>query len=148
MTDVIGIDHIYITVSDLEASEQFYDRVMIQALAFRKNRFCVAGDPHIQYFNPHFGFVLRPSRVLTKHEPYAPGLHHLCLRVDSVADVHSVAQQLRAVGVNATEPRLYPEYASDYTATFFESPDGIRLEVTNYRQERRDRHDHWHQGAG
>ena len=32
---------------------------------------------------------------------------------------------------------------SDYTATFFEGPDGIRLEVTNYRQERRDRHDHW-----
>ena len=86
--------------------------------------------------------------MLTKHEPYAPGLHHFCLRVDSVADVHSVAQQLRAVGVNATEPRLYPEYANDYTATFFESPDGIRLEVTNYRQERRDRHDHGHQGAG
>jgi glyoxylase I family protein len=148
MTNVIGIDHIYITVSDLEASEQFYDRVMIKALAFRKNRFFVAGDPHIQYFNRHFGFVLRPSRVLTKHEPYAPGLHHFCLRVDSVADVHAVAQQLRAVGVDATEPRLYPEYASDYTATFFESPDGIRLEVTNYRQERRDRHDHWEQGAG
>lgn len=148
MTDVIGIDHIYIAVSDLEASEQFYDRVMIKALSFRKNKFLVGGDPHIQYFNRHFGFVLRPSRVLTKHEPYAPGLHHFCLRVDSVADVHSVAQQLRAVGINATEPRLYPEYANDYTATFFESPDGIRLEVTNYRQERRDRHDHWHQGAG
>jgi len=64
MTDVIGIDHIYITVSDLEASEQFYDRVMIRTLGFRKNKFSVAGDPHIQYFNRHFGFVLRPSRVL------------------------------------------------------------------------------------
>jgi catechol 2,3-dioxygenase-like lactoylglutathione lyase family enzyme len=144
MTDVIGIDHIYITVSDLAASEQFYDQVMITVLGFRKSKFSLGGEPHIQYFNRHFGFVLRPSRVLARHEPYAPGLHHFCMRVDSAADVHRVARELRAVGVNATEPTLYPDYASDYTATFFESPDGIRLEVTNYRQERKDRHDHWH----
>ena len=148
MTDVIGIDHIYLTVSDLEASEQFYDRVLIETLGFRKNKFSISGDLHIQYFNRHFGLVLRPSRVSARHEPYSPGLHHFCLRVDSEADVHSVASQLRALGVGATEARRYPEYAEDYTATFFESPDGIRLEVTNYREERRDRHDHWHHGVG
>jgi catechol 2,3-dioxygenase-like lactoylglutathione lyase family enzyme len=148
MTDVIGIDHIYVTVSDLEASEQFYDRVMIETLSFRKNEFTIAGDRHIQYFNRHFGFVLRPSRVSARHEPYSPGLHHLCLRVDSAADVHSVVNQLRELGVSTTEPKLYPEYANDYTATFFEDPDGTRLEVTNYRQERRDRHDHWYRDAG
>jgi hypothetical protein len=59
-----------------------------------------------------------------------------------------VANQLRAFGVDATEARRYPEYARDYTATFFESPDGVRLEVTNYRQERRDRHDYWDRGVG
>ena len=68
MAEVIGIDHIYVTVSDLEASEQFYDRVMIDVLAFRKNKFSLAGDPHIQYFNRHFGFVLRPSRASAKHD--------------------------------------------------------------------------------
>ena len=106
MAEVIGIDHIYVTVSDLEASEQFYDRVMIDVLAFRKNKFSLAGDPHIQYFNRHFGFVLRPSRASAKHDPYSPGLHHVCLRVDSAADVYAVATQLRTRGVNATEPRL------------------------------------------
>jgi hypothetical protein len=75
MTDVIGIDHIYVTVSNLER---------------------------------HFGFVLRPSRVPARHEPYSPGLHHFCLRVDSAADVH----------------------------------------VTNYREERRNRHDRWGDGVG
>jgi glyoxylase I family protein len=147
MTEVIGIDHIYVTVSDLEASEQFYDRVLIETLGFRKNKFSIAGDSHIQYFNRHFGFVLRPSRISAKHEPYSPGLHHFCLRVDSEADVHAVANQLRAVGVDATDARRFPEYAGDYTATFFESPDGIRLEVTNYREERRDRHDYWDRGV-
>jgi catechol 2,3-dioxygenase-like lactoylglutathione lyase family enzyme len=98
VAEVIGIDHIYVTVSDLDASEQFYDRVMIDVLAFRKNKFSIAGDPHVQYFNRHFGFVLRPSRVSAKHDPYSPGLHHFCLRVDSAADVYAVAKQLRALG--------------------------------------------------
>jgi glyoxylase I family protein len=143
MVDVIGIDHLYISVSDMNVSERFYDRVMIETLGFRKNQFELGGDPHIQYFNRHFGFVLRPSRAAAKVDPYATGLHHFCLRVDSIADVHIVAAKLRALGVDASEPRLYPDYATDYCATFFEDPDGIRLEVTNYRQERRERHDRW-----
>ena len=68
MTEVTGIDHIYITVSDLAKSEPFYDQVLIKSLGFRKNKFTLAGDPHIQYFNRHFGFVLRPARVLEKHD--------------------------------------------------------------------------------
>ena len=148
MAEVIGIDHIYITVSDLGASERFYDLVMLQVLGFRKNTFTLAGDPHVQYFNRQFGFVLRPARVLAKHQPYSPGLHHFCLRVDSTAEVHAVAEHLRQLSIHATPARLYPDYADVYTATFFEDPDGIRLEVTNYRQERRDRHDHWGSDAG
>ncbi len=143
MTEVTGIDHIYVSVSDLQRSEPFYDRVLLDALGFRKNKFTLGGDPHVQYFNRHFGYVLRPSRSPKGHDSYAPGLHHFCFRVESVDDVVAVATQLRAVGVEASEAKLYPEYAPDYWATFFTDPDGIRLEVTNYRQERRDRHDSW-----
>lgn len=32
-----------------------------------------------------------------------------------------------------------------YVATFFQDPDGVRLEVTDYRQKRCQRHDGWHQ---
>ncbi|HSX90213.1 MAG TPA: VOC family protein [Pseudomonas sp.] len=143
MAEVIGIDHIYITVSDLARSEFFYDRVLLGALEFRKNSFTLAGDPHIQYFNKLFGVVLRPARSKAEHDPYSPGLHHLCLRVESAADVQAVAEQLRSQGIEASDARRYPEYAEDYSATFFSDPDGIRLEVTNYRQERRERHDNW-----
>lgn len=143
MTEVTGIDHIYITVSDLQRSEPFYDRVFLETLGFRKNKFVLGGDPHVQYFNRYFGYVIRPSRTSDRHDSYSPGLHHLCLRVETVADVVDVADQLRAAGVEASEAKLYSEYAPDYWATFFMDPDGIRLEVTNYRQERRDRHDHW-----
>ena len=143
MTEVIGIDHIYITVSDLQRSESFYDHVLLETLGFRKNNFTLGGDPHVQYFNRHFGYVLRPSRNSKEHDSYAPGLHHFCLRVESVADVVAVANQLRAVGIEASEAKLYSEYAPDYWATFFTDPDSIHLEVTNYRQERRERHNKW-----
>lgn len=142
MPDVIGIDHIYIAVSNLERSEQFYDAVMT-VLGFRKGRFELNGEPHIQYFNRHFGYVLRPARDNHPHNPYAPGLHHFCFRVESEQDVREAADQLKAANIPVSEPRRYPEYAPDYCAVFFTDPDGMRLEITNYRFERRQRHDDW-----
>lgn len=142
MPDVIGLDHIYIAVRDMARSEAFYDRAMA-ILGFRRNTFAIDGEPHIQYFNRHFGYVLRPARSAGRHDPYAAGLHHLCFRVESIEDVRTVAAQLQAAGIAATAAALHADYAEDYWATFFEDPDGMRLEVTNYRQERRDRHDRW-----
>jgi len=142
VVEVIGIDHIYITVSDLQRSEHFYDRVLLN-LGFRKNSFPINGDPHVQYYNRHFGYVLRPAKSKHAHDPYTPGLHHFCLRVESAQDVHATAKTLRDVGIDVGEPKLYAEYASDYIAIFFSDPDGLRLEITNYRQERRERHDRW-----
>jgi glyoxylase I family protein len=147
MTEVLGIDHIYITVSDLRQSELFYDCVM-PLLGFRKNSFAIDGDMHIQYFNRHFGYVLRPARKLIRHDPYAPGLHHFCFRVEGERELKEIATQLLRAGISVTEPRSYPEYAADYMAIFFSDPDGIRLEITNYREERRRRHDHWDNVGG
>jgi catechol 2,3-dioxygenase-like lactoylglutathione lyase family enzyme len=149
MPQVTGIDHIYITVSDMARSQAFYTTVLGQVLGFRHNSFTLGGDPHVQFYNRHFGYVLRPARLAAPHQsiqphhPYSPGLHHLCFRVDSAADVAEVSQALQAAGIAATDARLCPEYAPDYWATYFTDPDGIRLEVTNYRLERRQRHDEW-----
>lgn len=140
---VIGMDHIYLAVSDLARSERYYDRVM-RILGFRKNSFSNEGDHHIQYYNRHFGLVLRPSCGHTHgHNSFAPGLHHLCFRVEDCAAVDAIAQRFTQERIDCSSPQLYPEYAPDYYAIFFSDPDAIRLEVTNYRDERRQRHDHW-----
>ena len=141
--EIIGIDHIYIAVSDLNRSERFYDRMMT-ILGFRKNNFVNEGDKHIHYYNRHFGFVLRPAHnPQSRHDPMAPGLHHFSLRAEDSATVDAIAARLAESGVSCSTPQLYPEYAPDYYAIFFSDPDGIRLEVTNYRQERRKRFDDW-----
>jgi catechol 2,3-dioxygenase-like lactoylglutathione lyase family enzyme len=137
--DVLGIDHVYFTVSDLAASERFYDRVLVDALGHVKAHAPIGGDPHAHYINRHFSIALRPARSRAAHDSYSPGLHHFCFRVEDAAAVDRVAQALVASGIAATPPRFYPEYAPDYYATFFTDPDGLRLEVTNYRAERRER---------
>jgi glyoxylase I family protein len=146
--EVIGIDHIYLAVRDLRKSEEFYDLVM-DVLGFRKNKELLAGEPHVHYFNRQFGFTLRPARRdAPDHDPYAPGMHHLCFRVLDSNAVDRAVVDLRAAGIDATEPRLYPEYAPDYYAAFFADPDGVRLEINNFWETRRKRMYDWnHEGA-
>jgi glyoxylase I family protein len=141
-TEIIGIDHIYIAVSNPARSERFYDVVM-PLLGFKKNEFLNAGDRHVQYFNRHFGIVLRPGKSAQPHDPLSPGLHHFCFRVENLADLEQIAGDFRANHVEFSGPDHFPEYAPDYHAIFFSDPDGIRLEITNYRAERRKRHDGW-----
>jgi glyoxylase I family protein len=141
--EVIGIDHVYVAVRDLARAEAFYDRVMA-VLGYRKATSTIAGDPHVHFYNRQFGFSLRPARDGTPdHDPYAPGLHHLCFRVNDEQAVDRAAEELIAAGIDATPPRQYPEYAPDYYATFFTDLDGVRLEITNFRENRRRRMFDW-----
>jgi catechol 2,3-dioxygenase-like lactoylglutathione lyase family enzyme len=136
--EVMGIDHVYLAVTDLARSVAWYDPVM-QVLGYRKAEGKIGADPHVHYFNRQFGFSLRPARTKTRHDPYAPGLHHFCFRVVDNPAVDRACRELRALGVTVSEPAFYTEYQPDYYAIFFDDPDGIRLEITNFRENRRRR---------
>ena len=139
----MGVDHVYVTVQDLQRSEQFYDRLM-SVLGFRKvARPLAGGDLHIHYFNRSFQYTLRPARSAREHDPYSAGLHHFCMRVRDRTAVDSAFRELRRLGIEASEPQLYPEYHEDYYATFFEDPDGIRLELVNHLQVRMATSEQW-----
>lgn len=142
--DVIGVDHIYLAVSDFAASEAFYDAVM-RALGFFKGDRPIGGERHAHYFNRVLQLSIRPARSASAHDPYAPGLHHLCLQVATPQDVDAAYASVHALGIAATPPRTYPEYSADYYATFFSDRDGIRLEVVARRQMRDDIVREWDQ---
>ena len=146
MPAVTGIDHLYFAVSDLSRAETFYDTLLRDTPGFIKKPFTLNGDAHIQYLHQHFGTVLRPAREPGPHVRYAPGLHHFCLRVESIEDVHSVAAALNEKDI-ASAAHQHPEYAEDYWAVWVADPGGIALEITNYRAERRERHDAWEEIA-
>jgi len=69
--------------------------------------------------------VIHTSCPLTRIAPPLP--------CDTPADIAAVAAQLRGAGIAASDAKLYSIYAQDYWSTCFTDPDGIRLEVTNYR---------------
>ena len=132
--EVVGLDHVYLTVSDLARSEAFYDTVL-GLLDFRKIDAAIGGEPHRHYFNKIMQISIRPAHG-GKHNPYAPGLHHLCLQVADRAAVDRLAGLLRAGGIAITEPAAYPQYAEDYYALFFADPDGLRHEIVARRARR------------
>lgn len=140
--EVTGLDHIYVTVRDFARSQSFYDGVM-ELLGFRKGDLAIAGEPHAHYFNRVLQISIRPARTDLAHDPYAAGLHHICLRVADRAAVDDAAKGLTKLGVAVTPPALYPEYAPDYYATFFADPDGIRFEIVAHRQMRKDVVEKW-----
>lgn len=146
--EVLGLEHIYLTVSSPAVSEAFYDTLLVDVLGFRKSKFVLGDEPHINYYNRHFGLVLRPARTATPHDNYAPGLHHLCLRVSTEDDVRRAWSALQERGIEASPVKCYAQYAEDYYATFLNDPDGIRLELSNFRKERQERFEGWERIGG
>lgn len=141
--EVIGVDHIYLTVSDFARAEAFYDKVLA-LLDYRRLDAPIGGDPHRHYFNKVMQISIRPAHG-GKHNPYAPGLHHLCLQVADNAAVDKLARLLKAAGIEATEPKFHPQYADDYYAIFFGDPDGLRHEVVARRARRKLAVERWNE---
>ena len=142
-----GIDHIYLTVSDFRRAEEFYDRAL-RALGFHRGDAPIGGDPHRHYFCREFQISIRPARSSAPHDPYAPGLHHLCMRVADREAVDDAGSALRAAGIEVDGPRLCPEYLPDYYALFFRDPDGIRHEIVNHMERRKLMHARWDELEG
>lgn len=146
--EVVGLDHLYLSVRDLARSQAFYDPVM-RALGFRRGDRPIAGEPHAHYLNPVLQITLRPARDGTPdHDPYAPGMHHLCLQVRDRAAVDRAEAELRRLGVEVTPAAEYPEYSDGYYAIFFEDPDGLRLEVVARTAAREEIASRWHEMDG
>jgi glyoxylase I family protein len=140
--EVIGLDHLYLTVTDVATSEPFYDAVF-GLLDFRKTDTAIAGDPHRHYFNHVMQISIRQAKTAAKHDPYAPGLHHVCLQVADTAAVDTFHRLVAARGIAATAPAIYPQYADDYYATFLSDPDGLRFEIVARRARRKLYAERW-----
>lgn len=141
--EVVGLDHVYVTVADFARSEPFYDRLMA-FLGFRKTDRRIADEPHAHYVNRVLQYSIRPARGgRVGHDPYAPGLHHVCFQVPDRAAVDEVHATLTGWGIEASAPRVWSEYNDDYYATFFADPDGLRLEVVARSRYRRELAERW-----
>ncbi len=107
-----NIDHIYLSVTDLEKSEAFYDKVM-SALGLHKGDTPVSGEHHAHYVTPSFQLTIRQAKSIKEHDPDSPGLHHICFQASSKDEVDECYQILINLGLSSSEPKLFPEYHPD-----------------------------------
>ncbi|MEJ0028720.1 MAG: VOC family protein [Rhizomicrobium sp.] len=140
--EVVGLDHLYLTVTDVATSEPFYDAVF-GLLDFRKMDAAIGGDPHRHYFNRVMQISIRQAKAAAPHDSYAPGLHHVCLQVADKTAVDRFHALAAAKGIAATAPAMYPQYADDYYATFLTDPDGLRFEIVARRVRRKLTAERW-----
>jgi glyoxylase I family protein len=129
--EVLGVDHIDLTVTDLDRSAAFYDAVL-GVLGFSR----VTHPTYVAWSNGKMTVGLRaaaPEQRGVRFDRTRAGLHHLSLRVVARADVDRFHAFLVGRGATVLDaPREYPEYGASYYAVFFADPDGVKLELVHF----------------
>jgi catechol 2,3-dioxygenase-like lactoylglutathione lyase family enzyme len=138
---LVGLGHVDLVCRDLERSLVFYAAVFGElGLADTAQVRGERGETihYLRFPRPGSGSIgLRQVLSEQPFELYAPGLHHVALAVERVADVELAYEAALAAGAEILHPpRLWPAYHPDYFATFFLDPDGFRLEVAASRDAR------------
>jgi catechol 2,3-dioxygenase-like lactoylglutathione lyase family enzyme len=132
------IDHIQITVKDLQAAERFYDQFLPIVGFDIQRKVSATIESHdfqvIEYTHELLAFAITSPRKAFKDELInrrKPGaLHHLAFKAKTRAEVDLAYQKLLGIGaVIVAAPRLYPEYHANYYAVFFKDMDNIKFEI-------------------
>ena len=138
------IDHIHITVEDLERAETFYDQ-LLPFLGFDislKERELIPEHEYrlVEYHHRNFSIGLVNQRESYKGDKpsrrRAGALHHLAFHVDSPAEVDALYRKIRDLPAQIIHsPQHYPEYGPDYYALFFKDSERIEYEIVSFGRE-------------
>jgi catechol 2,3-dioxygenase-like lactoylglutathione lyase family enzyme len=115
-----GLDHVAITVADLDRSERFFTEVL------SLERVHPEWDPPRIVASEGSGLALFPAEGDDGAQPAPSHFHHIAFRVDR--DGFEAAQA--ALGEREIEFR-FSDHGSAHSV-YFEDPDGHRLELTTY----------------
>jgi catechol 2,3-dioxygenase-like lactoylglutathione lyase family enzyme len=137
------IDHIQITVKDMNVAMPFYDK-FLPLLGFdlgsKSSATIEAHDLHVvEYSHPRLGFAITSPRSAftgdTIHRRKPGALHHLAFKVASRAEVDRLYSELKQIGaIIVSEPKEYQEFTPaqtppHYYALFFKDMEGIKYEI-------------------
>ncbi len=132
------IDHIQITVKDLDVAEKFYDK-FLPIIGFdiqnKVKAFIEEHDFHVvEYTHELLAFAITSPRKAFKDDTInrrKPGaLHHLAFKANSRSEVDKAYQSLLEIGANIViEPQIHPEYSDHYYAVYFKDLENIKYEI-------------------
>ena len=130
MTEINGIAHLFLTVSDFERSRAFYQKLLpylglVPVMDGEGFYYCVGGRTALG-IRP-----CSPEQAGERFDQGRVGLHHLCFRARSREDVDGLYQFLQEIGASIVHPPEEGAWAPGYYSVLFEDPDGIRLEMNH-----------------
>jgi catechol 2,3-dioxygenase-like lactoylglutathione lyase family enzyme len=132
MPRVIGIDHLVLSVSDIDRSKDFYDTVL-PFLGFKKK---YDGSDFAGWSNRKTLFWIAQADAegrKHKHRKGEVGFHHYAFELTSRRDIDALGAFLEEHDMPIVDPP--GEYNGDenYYAVFFTDPDGMKLEAMVYK---------------
>lgn len=124
MPTLSGIDHVALTVRDLDASAAFYERLFgfppiggIEGDGLTRRLFRLPSGTNI-------GLTVHDRGTNGRFDPFTPGLDHLGFAVDGIDDLREWQAHLDDSGI-ANSGLVEASYG---TALSVKDPDGVALE--------------------
>ena len=129
-----SINHIALTVSDLEAAMRFFTP-LLEALGYTVGQPMQYGETQLTV-NVHEtnGTAVNIWRAKRPHafDPYEPGLHHVAFNAASVAEVDRIHELIAGAGTRVLDgPAEFPFSHRGYYAVYFLGPDNLKIEVVH-----------------
>ena len=130
-----SISHIALTVSDLERSTAFYDKVF-EFIGFKRAEVSESTQKAMKtrlkaWVGPGYSISIRPSKgefAHRLHDRSAPGFNHMAVTAEDRSDIEKMYELLKQMGATVLDaPAEYP-YAPGYFAVYFTDPDGLKFE--------------------
>lgn len=128
--EINGVAHIFITVGDFARSRAFYAK-LLPFLGMK-----IVSDTPTMFYGvggrTGFGIEAPPESERGKRFVQGTvGLHHVCFRARSNADVDEAYNFLVEIGTHIVHGPQFDPYAPGYYSILFEDPDGTRLEINH-----------------
>lgn len=118
-------DHVDLRVRDLGVVKPFYDK-LLRAFGFRATP---GSEGTVVYLRIKNGAVREALAVIADPD-HTPNRTRLAFAAESNAEVDRLTAIAQTAGARALEPAGdCPEIAPRYYASFFEDPEGNRLEI-------------------
>jgi catechol 2,3-dioxygenase-like lactoylglutathione lyase family enzyme len=129
--EAMGLHHIELHASNLEASEKFYD-LLLPHLGFHKY---LDLDDMVAYTDGSQNLIFAQADVAYLRYGFhrkRVGLNHLAFRVPSRREVETIYRNVampNRLWVLYGGPQTYHEYHPEYYALYLEDPDRIKIEI-------------------
>jgi len=131
-----GINHLELSVTDLDRSAAFYDKVLGW---MGYSRLPTHEQELIIWLRPGVGAIILnpadPDTANKVHDRYAPGFHHLAFDAENRQQVDAFHAMLVQEGIAVLDAPAEYDYTPGYYAVFFSDPDGLKLELVHMPME-------------